>query len=77
MSQPTADTGRLPELGRIKPPYMFDLCANEDCDDRVLGEERGVYMFRDLHSDKIIFVCGTCGTWFELEHRDRFLLIAL
>lgn len=64
------------ELGRIKPPYPVEKCANADCVNE-LSEELGVYVYRDLELNKLVFFCGDCARYVELNAVQRFKLIAL
>jgi hypothetical protein len=66
----------MAELGRLKPPYPTKVCVLDTCR-RELSEEHGVYVFNDLETGKFVFFCGVCTIDIELNHRQRFKLLAL
>lgn len=66
----------LGKLGKLVPPYPISNCVVDTCN-RELSEVEGVYVFQDLKREKLVIVCGVCAANFELNHRDRFMLVPL
>lgn len=66
-------------LGKVLPPYGgVELCANSECQEKLSEEGTdGAFMFRDLETGKLVLFCGKCAPGIELNHTNRFLLIAL
>ena len=62
-------------LGKLQPPFPYEVCASSVCDS--LFTESGAYLFRDLEGDKLIVLCEDCAADVELNHRERFILVAL
>lgn len=63
-------------LGRLVPPYPRPDCCNSTCR-RDLSEVEGVFVYKDLETEKLAIVCGVCAADFELNHADRFMLVPL
>ena len=77
MSDTSEITEKPREYGRLLPPYAGKTnCALDTCQ-RVLDEVEGAFVFTDLQSGKLAIVCGVCAADFELNHRDRFMLLML
>jgi hypothetical protein len=70
-------TEKTAELGRLLPPYGgVKSCAASHCQAELI-EEIGAYMYRDLDTGKLVIFCGDCGRHVELNHPERFKLVAL
>lgn len=65
-----------PELGRLVPPYPRITCTDSDCS-KILNEDDGVYVFKDLETNKFVILCGDCAAYVELNCRQRFMLLPL
>lgn len=68
------------ELGRLRPPFPVDSCANCDCPhdaDLSTLNEHGAYLYTDLETTKLSVFCGDCARYVELVASHRWKLIAL
>lgn len=71
-------TATRSEFGRVLAPYGgIERCAADICQSPELNEEAGAYMYRDLEGGKLVIFCGDCARYVELDHPERFKLVAL
>lgn len=72
--------GDLAELGKLRPPFPVNHCANANCPhdpDLAALNEHGAFLYKDLDSDKLVVFCGDCARHAELNAGERFKLVAL
>ena len=72
-----ASSWRVPQLGRLVPPYPVDHCANVDCERPLVTAEDAAYLYKDQDTGKLVVFCEDCSAHVELVAPVRFKLVAL
>lgn len=67
-----------PELGRVRPPYGgTTACALGSCRAELSEDAGGAYLYTDIESGKLVVFCADTAAYVELNHAERFKLVAL
>jgi hypothetical protein len=65
------------KLGKLAWPYPVTDCGNGSHLNMHFGEGDDAYLYRDLEEDKLVVFCDDCARHVELNHAERFKLVAL
>jgi hypothetical protein len=65
-------------LGKLVPRYGGKThCALDTCSKELSEDDGGAYLYTDLETGKLVVFCADTAAFVELNHRERFRLVAL